>query len=86
MKILSNKNYYQLMGKIETLSKDNECLQRKIDEMKEEKPIDCKSNEGSQFCNICQFGYLKLRLPLGTDVYGCGRTIPCESFERKESE
>lgn len=84
MKILSNKEYYRLMDKIYTLTKDNDCMNRKLDEMKENKPNDCKSNSGSHFCSICEFGYLKVRSLLGTDIYACGKTVPCEDFKRKE--
>ena len=84
MKILSNKEYYHLMNKIDTLTKDNDCMNRKLDEMKENKPNDCKSNEGSDFCNVCEFGYLRTRNPFGADFYACSKTVPCEDFERKE--
>lgn len=86
MKILSNKEYYRLMNEIDTLTKDNDCLYRKLDEMKEDKPNDCKSNEGSDFCSICEFGYLRARNPFGSDFYACSKTISCEDFKRKESE
>lgn len=65
MKILSNKEYHRLVNKIDTLTKDNDCMNRKLDEMKEDKPNDCKSNEGSHFCSICKFGYLRTRNRLG---------------------
>ncbi len=84
MKILSNKEYYRLVNKIDTLTKDNDCTNRKLDEMKEDKPNDCKSNEGSDFCNICEFGYLTVRNPFGTDTYACSKTVSCEDFKRKE--
>lgn len=84
MKILSNKEYYYLVNKIDTLAKDNDCMNRKLDEMKEDKPNDCKSNEGSHFCGICEFGYLTVRNPFGTDTYACSKTVSCEGFKRKE--
>lgn len=84
MKILSNKEYYRLVNKIDTLTKDNDCMNRKLDETKEDKPNDCKSNAGSHFCNICKFGYLRVRNSIGTDIYACSKTVPCEDFERKE--
>lgn len=86
MKILSNKEYHRLVNKIDTLTKDNDCMNRKLDEMKEDKPNDCKSNEGSHFCNICEFGYLRARNLIGTDIYACSKTVPCEDFKRKEVE
>lgn len=86
MKILSNKEYHYLMNKLDTLTRDNDCMNRKLDEMEENKPNDCKSNEESHFCNICEFGYLRVRNPLGTDIYACSKTVPCEDFKRKESE
>lgn len=86
MKILSNKEYYRLVNKIDTLTKDNDYTNRKLDEIKEDKPNDCKSNEGSDFCNICKFGYLRTRNPFGTDTYACSKTVSCEDFKRKESE
>lgn len=84
MKILSKRDYSWLMDRIETLSDENERLQKKIDEMTREKPADCKSNEGSDFCSICEFGYLRTRNPFGTDIYACNKTVPCEDFNRKE--
>lgn len=86
MKILSNKEYHRLMDKIDTLTKDNDYANRELDKMKEYKPNDCKSNEGSDFCSICEFGYLRTRNPFGSDFYACGKTVPCEDFKRKESE
>ena len=86
MKILSKRDYSWLMDRIETLSNENERLQKKIDEMTREKPADCKSNEGSHFCNICEFGYLRVRNPFGTDIYACSKTVSCEDFKRKESK
>lgn len=79
MKILSNKEYHRLMDKIDTLTKES-------DKTKENKPSDCKSNEGSDFCSICEFGYLRARKPFGSDFYACGKTVSCEDFKRKESE
>ena len=35
MKILSNKEYCYLMNKLDTLTKDNDCMNRKLDGMKE---------------------------------------------------
>lgn len=84
MKILSNKEYHRLVNKIDTLTRDNDFMNRKLYEMKEDKPNDYKSNEGSHFCNICEFGYLRVRNPIGTDIYACSKTVPCEDFERKE--
>lgn len=49
MRILSSKDYSWLMGRIETLSNENERLQMKVDEITKEQPNDCKSNEGSHF-------------------------------------
>lgn len=86
MKILSNKEYCYLMNKLDTLTKDNDCMNRKLDETKEDKPNDCKSNEGSHFCNICEFGYLRVRNSFGTDIYACSKRVPCEDFKRKEVE
>ena len=74
MRILSSKDYSWLMGRIETLSNENERLQ----------PSGCKSNEGSNFCSICEFGYLRTRNPLGADFYACSKTVSCEDFKRKE--
>lgn len=84
MKILSNKEYYRLMNKIDTLTKDNDCLYRELDKMKEDKPNDCKSNEGSDFCSICEFGYLRTRNLFGSDFYACSKKVSCEDFKRKE--
>lgn len=84
MRILSSKDYSWLMGRIETLSNENERLQMKVDEITKEQPNDCKSNEGSHFCSICEFGYLRTRNPFGTDFYACSKTVPCEDFKRKE--
>lgn len=84
MRILSSKDYSWLMGRIETLSNENERLQTKVDEITKEQPNDCKSNAGSHFCNICKFGYLRVRNSIGTDIYACSKTVPCEDFERKE--
>lgn len=67
MKILSNKEYRRLMNKIDTLTKDNDCANRELDKMKGNKPSDCKSNEGGDFCSICEFGYLRMRNPFGAD-------------------
>ena len=39
MKILSNKEYYRLVNKIDILTRDNDCMNRKLDEMKENKPF-----------------------------------------------
>lgn len=86
MKILSNKEYHHLMDKLDTLTRDNDCTNRKLDEMKENKPNDCKSNEGSDFCSICEFSYLTVRNPLGIDTYACSKAVSCEDFKRKESE
>lgn len=86
MKILSNKEYHRLVNKIDTLTKDNDCMNRKLDEMEENKPNDCKSNAGSHFCSICEFGYLRTRNPFGADFYACSKTVPCEDFKRKEVE
>lgn len=86
MKILSKRDYSWLMDRIETLSNENERLQKKVDEMVKEQPNDCKSNEGSDFCGICKFGYLRARNPFGSDFYACSKTISCEDFKRKESE
>lgn len=36
MKILSNKEYYHLANKLDTLTKDNDCMNRKLDEIKED--------------------------------------------------
>ena len=33
MKILSNKEYYRLVNKIDILTRDNDCMNRKLDEM-----------------------------------------------------
>ena len=41
MKILSNKEYYSIMNKVESLTRDNNFLQRKLDNMEKEKPHDC---------------------------------------------
>lgn len=79
MKILSNKEYRRLMDKIDTLTKES-------DKTRENKPNDCKSNEGSSFCSICEFGYLRTRNPFGSDFYACSKTVSCEDFKRKESE
>lgn len=84
MKILSNKEYYRLVDKIDTLTKDNDCMNRKLDEMKENKPNDCKSNEGSHFCSVCEFGYLRTRNSFGADFYACSKIVLCEDFKRKE--
>lgn len=85
MKILSNKEYRRLMNKIDTLTKDNDCANRELDKMKGNKPSDCKSNEGSDFCSICEFGYLRARNPFtGSESYGCSKAAPCEDFKRKE--
>jgi hypothetical protein len=84
MRILSGKDYSWLMGRIETLSNENERLQMKVDEITKEQPNDCKSNEGSHFCSICEFGYLRTRNPFGADFYACSKTVSCESFKRKE--
>lgn len=87
MKILSNKEYHRLMDKIDTLTKDNDCANRELDKMKGNKPNDCKSNEGSGFCSICEFGYLRARNPFtGSESYACSKAVPCEDFKRKESE
>lgn len=85
MKILSNKEYHRLMDKIGTLTKDNDYANRELDKMKGNKPNDCKSNEGSNFCSICEFGYLRTRNPFGSDFYGCSKAVSCEDFKRKES-
>lgn len=84
MKILSNKEYHRLMDKIDTLTKKNDCLYRELDKMKGNKPNDCKSNEGSGFCSICKFGYLRTRNPFGADFYACSKAVLCEDFKRKE--
>lgn len=83
MKILSNKEYYSIMNKVESLTRDNNFLQRKLDNMEKEKPHDCKSNEGSGFCSICKFGYIRMKNPLGPDIYNCSKAVCCEDFERK---
>lgn len=85
MRILSSKDYSWLMDRIETLSNENERLQMKVDEITKEQPNDCKNNEGSHFCSICEFGYLRTRNPLGADFYACSKTVPCEDFKRKEN-
>lgn len=74
------------MDRIETLSNENERLQMKVDEVTKEQPNDCKSNEGSGFCSICKFGYLRTRNSFGADFYACSKTVSCEDFKRKESE
>ena len=80
MKILSNKEYHRLMNKIDTLTKE-------LDETKENKPSDCKSNEGSNYCSICEFGYLRARNPFtGSESYACSKAVSCEDFKRKESK
>ena len=84
MRILSSKDYSWLMDRIETLSNENERLQMKFDEITKEQPNDCKSNEGSGFCSICKFGYLRTRNPFGADFYACSKAVPCEDFKRKE--
>ena len=84
MKILSNKEYHRLMDKIDTLTKDNDYANRELDKMKGNKPNDCKSNEGSGFCSICKFGYLRTRNPSGADFYACSKTVSCEDFNRKK--
>lgn len=84
MKILSSKEYSNLMNRLDTLTKDNDCANRELDKMKGNKPNDCKSNEGSDFCSICEFGYLRMRNPFGADSYACSKTVPCEDFRRKE--
>lgn len=40
MRILSSKDYSWLMGRIETLSNENERLQMKVDEITKEQPND----------------------------------------------
>ncbi len=93
MKILSKKKYNKILDdckelqkKVEELKKANESLKEKLDDEKTScKPNDCKSNAGSDFCNICEFGYLKVRNPIGTDIYACSKTVPCEDFKKKES-
>lgn len=72
------------MDRIETLSNENERLQMKFDEITKEQPNDCKSNEGSGFCSICKFGYLRTRNPFGADFYACSKAVSCEDFKRKE--
>lgn len=72
------------MDRIETLSNENERLQMKVDEITKEQPNDCKSNEGSHFCGICEFGYLRTRNPFGADFYACSKAVSCEGFKRKE--
>ena len=84
MKILSNKEYHRLMDKIDTLTKDNDYANRKLDEVKKDKPNDCKSNEGSGFCSICKFSYLRARNQFGADFYACSKAVSCEDFKRKE--
>lgn len=84
MRILSSKDYSWLMGRIETLSNENERLQMKVDEITKEQPNDCKSNEGSYFCSICEFGYLRTRNPFGADFYACSKMVSCENFKKKE--
>lgn len=86
MKILSKRDCSWLMNRIETLSNENERLQNEIDEITKGKPADYKSNEGSHFCDICEFGYLRVRNPFGTDIYACSKAVSCEDFKRKESE
>lgn len=34
MKILSNKEYYHLVNRVDILTRDNDCMNRKLDEMK----------------------------------------------------
>lgn len=43
MRILSSKDYSWLMGRIETLSNENERLQMKVDEITKGQPNDCKA-------------------------------------------
>lgn len=74
------------MDRIETLSNENERLQMKVDEITKEQPNDCKNNEGSDFCSICEFDYLRTRNPFGADFYACSKAVSCENFKRKESE
>ena len=70
MKILSSKEYYR--------------IKNKLDNMEKEKSHDCKSNEGRSFCSICKFGYIRMKNPLGPDVYNCSKAVCCEDFERKQ--
>lgn len=95
MKILSKKKYNKLIEdfeelqeKVEELKRINESLGKKL----EDKKTSYKLNNGKDFCFKCQNSYRYKTYPRPfwgtTEIERCGclLDVPCENFERKESE
>lgn len=95
MKILSKKKYNKLIEDFEELQKKVEELKRineSLGEKLEDKKTSCKLNNGKDFCFKCQNSYRYKTYPRPfwgtTEIERCGclLDVPCENFERKESE